>query len=699
LKNRDGAPGFSKYGHCLEIGGEIVGVLLQIYSQRTVNDATHVECHLSSWCVDKEFRMFAPALSVSATKRRDVTYVNISPAKHTRESIEALGYRRYVEGQLLFTPLLSRRVANTFILDWNDAMPAADFLPTAERRLLREHHEMGRRAFVGVKDGVPHGFVSSTSTVLRGRIGCEQILYFRDNATLSLFAGAIGAHFLKQLRFLYLVDANGPIEGLAGRYLPGRSPRYYRGPVAPRVGDLAYSELALLKECAQDAVPEERFSLARLRAPARLGIGGRGTRAPAVGESNVTAIAFSSGRPATVDISRRDAAGEPSTPPSPGTPVVASRSVSAPALVRRRGAVRAFKSDDLSAVAGMFIDVFRDRRGPRARELSRDLEEVFLAHPHYDPAASALVAEAHDGELTGFLGIIPVPFLFDGAPLSGSVMSTWMIRDPARDRGAGATLLRAHLNRSRALNLVDTANSRSLTFARSVKMTVLTSHSLQWAKPLNYSGYAVLRAAGALGFDGAALSAWARRPEDWTRRRASSEIDRPDSRSASRAITPDIFAERFLHFARDNRIRPDWTPEAIVWMLSIANRRAAMGALRLREVVDEGGAIVGCYAFHAVPGGRAIALQLLAREPHEALVLNDLIARARAENCVIVGGATDPRLLRALFGLRDIYYRHTCATAVNARLPEITSAILAGQGLIGGLIGDRWTPLTSEAYK
>jgi hypothetical protein len=361
----------------------------------------------------------------------------------------------------------------------------------------------------------------------------------------------------------------------------------------------------------------------------------------------------------------------------------------APAVTRRRGVARALTRADIPAVASMFGRVFRDSAGERALALGRDLEQVFLAHPYYEPATGSLVMERHDGQLGGFLGIIPIPVVFDGASLRGSVMSTWMIRDPSQDRGAGVALIRAHLGRPGALSFVDTANSRSLSFARSLDMTVLTSHSLQWAKPLNYSGYLMLRAAGSIGLNGAALARWIQRPEALSRAR-------PNAPSASRAVTPETFAEHFLRFARESRLRPDWTPEAIVWMLSVATRGGALGALKLREVFDEKGAVVGCHAFHATPGGRAVALQWLALETHEARVLKDFIAQARAESCVIAGGPSDPRLLRALFGLPNVFYRHTCATAVNSRMPEITAALLAGQGLIGGLMGDRWTPLSTE---
>jgi hypothetical protein len=41
-----------------------------------------------------------------------------------------------------------------------------------------------------------------------------------------------------------ILDANGPIPGLYGKYR-ANMPRYFRGPDRPRLGDLAYTEAAL----------------------------------------------------------------------------------------------------------------------------------------------------------------------------------------------------------------------------------------------------------------------------------------------------------------------------------------------------------------------------------------------------------------------------------------------------------------------
>jgi hypothetical protein len=49
----------------------------------------------------------------------------------------------------------------------------------------------------------------------------------------------------KRGRPLVIVDSNGPIAGLVGIYLDGKSPKYFKGPRQPSFGDLAYTEAVM----------------------------------------------------------------------------------------------------------------------------------------------------------------------------------------------------------------------------------------------------------------------------------------------------------------------------------------------------------------------------------------------------------------------------------------------------------------------
>ena len=67
------------------------------------------------------------------------------------------------------------------------------------------------------------------------------LAYCRQVDDFVRFAGPL-ERFLAWRGFpLVVLDSNGPVKGLVGRYFDG-APKYFKGPDRPRLGDIAYSE-------------------------------------------------------------------------------------------------------------------------------------------------------------------------------------------------------------------------------------------------------------------------------------------------------------------------------------------------------------------------------------------------------------------------------------------------------------------------
>ena len=106
LTQHEPPPGLPQYGYLLESGGLIVGAILLIYSALP-GDGDAIRCNLSSWYVDPAFRAYAPMLVAQALRRKDITYLNVSPAPHTLPIIEAQGFTRYCDGIFVAMPMLN----------------------------------------------------------------------------------------------------------------------------------------------------------------------------------------------------------------------------------------------------------------------------------------------------------------------------------------------------------------------------------------------------------------------------------------------------------------------------------------------------------------------------------------------------------------------------------------------------------------
>ena len=246
MAGRPAIEGAPRYGYLLEAGPRIVGVLLVIAARHPGPGGAEIRCNLSSWCVDPPWRAYAPFLNSAAVTDAGITYVNVSPARHTRPVIEALKFRRYCDGQILFVPALSPRRPGLRVVAFAQGSPEAALLPEAERRLLADHVALGCRALIVVEAGAAHPFVFQRRATFHRLLPCQQVIYCRGLDELALCAGAIGRHLALRAWPLFVVDANGPAPGLVGRYFADRGAKYYRGPAPPALGDLAYTELVIL---------------------------------------------------------------------------------------------------------------------------------------------------------------------------------------------------------------------------------------------------------------------------------------------------------------------------------------------------------------------------------------------------------------------------------------------------------------------
>jgi hypothetical protein len=245
LARHEPPAGLPKYGYLLATCGEVVGALLLICSTIRTGGTAIARCNLSSWYVDPEFRAYAPMLVARAIRHKDVTYTNVSPAPHTRPIIEAQGFSRYSDGVFVAITVLKGlfggRKAEVIDAVERPDIPCDPF----DREVLLRHAALGCDSVWCVGAGQASPFVFRPRLV-KGRIPCAQLIYCRDVADFVRFAAPIGRFLARRGKFFVVIDANGPIPGLVGWFQRGKMPKYYKGPQRPRLGDLAYTEYALL---------------------------------------------------------------------------------------------------------------------------------------------------------------------------------------------------------------------------------------------------------------------------------------------------------------------------------------------------------------------------------------------------------------------------------------------------------------------
>jgi len=208
-----------------------------------VNGEARIRCNLSSWYVEPGFRSYAPTLASGGLKRKDVTFLNVTPALHTLPTLEAQGYARYCQGWFAAVPTLSALCDDAHVeLVGPDICRSKDLQPF-EEELLLAHASYGCIGVTCHSGNRTYPFVFMPRRKF-GVLPFAYLVYCRDVADFVRFARPVGRFLIKAGFPVVVLDSDGPIPGLVGKYLDTR-PKYFKGPHRPRLGDLAYSELAM----------------------------------------------------------------------------------------------------------------------------------------------------------------------------------------------------------------------------------------------------------------------------------------------------------------------------------------------------------------------------------------------------------------------------------------------------------------------
>ena len=241
-------PGFPKFGYVLDNGECLVGALLVIFSAIAAEGGSHVRGNVACWYVDPSYRSYASLLTARVLSRRDVTFLNVTPAPHTWPILEAQGFERRCSGLFAAVPALSGIDQEVRIRAFSGTAHENVGLSAYERDLMREHSRYGCITVVCESGGHQLPFVFGRRGWIRWKsipVPTSILAYSRSVDEFARFAGSLGRYLVRRGIVLVFVDANAAIPGLRGKYLAW-GPKFHRGPYPPHLGDLAYTERFVL---------------------------------------------------------------------------------------------------------------------------------------------------------------------------------------------------------------------------------------------------------------------------------------------------------------------------------------------------------------------------------------------------------------------------------------------------------------------
>lgn len=240
IAEREHPPGTPKLGYGIDADG-LQGAALTLGSLHGPADRRQTLVNISSWTVRPSHRgAAAKALYRHATRAEGITFSNLSAAAHTLRTITACGFREGTAGQVLAIGTRRTGARSPRMVATSDAGSAG--LAPERAETLRYHEARGCLAFcVELADRLAP-LIFLPRRLLFG-IPVAQLIYCERSGDLLDHSRAVQRELLRRGFPALLVDASGPVEGLVGRYFPGKAAKYYKGPALPYAVDHTHSEM------------------------------------------------------------------------------------------------------------------------------------------------------------------------------------------------------------------------------------------------------------------------------------------------------------------------------------------------------------------------------------------------------------------------------------------------------------------------
>jgi hypothetical protein len=359
--------------------------------------------------------------------------------------------------------------------------------------------------------------------------------------------------------------------------------------------------------------------------------------------------------------------------------------------------VRPFTVNDIPQVVKLFQKVFFNNGGtaPSSPKLDAYFEETFFHNPCAEKGAEeeipSLVYEAGDGDIVGFIGIIPRRMLLNGQPIRAASSMHFMAEPGNRSSLAGVQLLKAFFSGPQDLSLTVSAGAVGRKIWEALGGATALAYSINWVRLLRPSRYMLrilARKHALLRLLAALLRPLCPIVDAIASRALSHRFGKPDATLHETDLDQETLLAGITQFPSGYALRPDYDPGALFWLLEKADQLARPGELRKIALRDADGELVGWYLYELTPDGMGEVLQVVGRKKSFGEVLNHLFYHGWRNGAIALSGRLDPRFSQEF---SDKYCFFNCDgpwTLTHSSKPEVLQAIYQGDLFLTRLEGE-----------
>jgi hypothetical protein len=311
-----------------------------------------------------------------------------------------------------------------------------------------------------------------------------------------------------------------------------------------------------------------------------------------------------------------------------------------------------------------------------------------------DDGIVSRVFENTQGKLLGFFGAVPRRMSIQGETIRLAFGSNLVVDPESRASITAMQLVRAFMKGTQDISITDSANEMSRPLLRSLGFNVVPVYSLQWARPLRPSQYAVsgLSRLNKKSRTVAMLGSIAKPFCSLVDALATSTRLSPLRQSQPATNDENLDTETLLQclatIPSKHWIIPEYGRDSLNWVLDFISKRKVFGDLRKALVRDKDGKIIGWYIYSIAPGAVGEVFQVGAESPSIGIVLDHLFYDAWKHGLVGLHGRMEPQFMQELTSKSCFFFRHGSWTLVQSNRPQLLNLFQSGTAFFSRLDGE-----------
>jgi hypothetical protein len=355
--------------------------------------------------------------------------------------------------------------------------------------------------------------------------------------------------------------------------------------------------------------------------------------------------------------------------------------------------LRTFAAADVPAVADLIWRVLHNQSGPAPASMREYLGDLFLHNPWPEDGIVSRVYRDAQGKIVGFFGAVPRRMSFQGKTIRLAFGSNFVMDPESRTTMAAIQLVRTFMKGPQDISITDSANEGSRQLLRSLGFTVVPIYSLQWARPLRPSQYAVtmlsrFKKSRALAVAGAFARPFCALADRAAARLRLSPYHQCPPETNDEELSPEGLLECLHTIPGKHGLLPEYSLQTLTWVLDFVARRKVFAALRKGAVRNVGGKIVGWYIYSGRPGMLGDVLQIGAEGPSTQQVLDHLFYDAWKRGLIGLHGRFEPQFMQELTMNSCFFMRSGSWTLAHSKNYDLLAALQSGTAFFSRLDGE-----------